>query len=71
MHENKEIELSDFLEADKRLETGGSFTLEDIAEEMLGREEPVESEDDEVTIEEETIFFENAQRAWSTVRKFM
>ena len=71
MHENEEIELSDFLEADERLETGGSFTLEDIAEEMLGREEPVESEDDEVTIEEETISFENAQRAWSTVRKFM
>ena len=71
MHENEEIELSDFLEADERLETGGSFTLEDIAEKMLGREEPVESEDDEVTIEEETISFENAQRAWSTVRKFM
>ena len=71
MHENEEIELSDFLEADERLETGGSFTLEDIAEEMLGREEPVESEDDEVTIEEETISYENAQRAWSTVRKFM
>ena len=71
MHENEEIELSDFLEADERLETGGSFTLEDIAEEMLSREEPVESEDDEVTIEEETISFENAQRAWSTVRKFM
>ena len=71
MHKNEEIELSDFLEADERLETGGSFTLENIAEEMLGREEPVESEDDEVTIEEETISFENAQRAWSTVRKFM
>ena len=71
MHENEEIELSDFLEADEHLETGGSFTLEDIAEEMLGREELVESKDDEVTIEEETISFENAQRAWSTVRKFM
>ena len=71
MHENEEIKLSDFLEADERLETGGSFTLEDIAEKMLGREKPVESEDDEVTIEEETISFENAQRAWSTVRKFM
>ena len=71
MHSNEEIELSDFLEADERLETGGSFTLEDIAEEMLGREEPVESKDDEVTIEEETISFENAQQVWSTVRKFM
>ena len=71
IRENEEIELSDFLEADERLETGGSFTLEDIAEEMLSREKPVESEDDEVTVEEETISFENAQRAWSTVRKFM
>ena len=35
IHENEEIELSDFLEADERLETGGSSTLEDIAEEML------------------------------------
>ena len=71
IHENKEIELLDFLEADERLETKGSFTLEDIAEEMLSREKPVESEDDEVTVEEETILFENAQRAWSTVQKFM
>ena len=71
IHENKEIELFDFLEADERLETGGSFTLEDIAEEMLSREKPVESEDDEVTVEEETISFENAQQEWSTVRKFM
>ena len=69
--ENEEIELSDFLEADERLETGGSFKLEDIAEEMLSREKPVESEDDEVTVEEETISFKNAQRAWNTVRKFM
>ena len=71
IHENEVIELSDFLEADERLETGESFTLEDIAEKMSIREKPVENEDDEVTIEEETILFENAQRAWSTVRKFM
>ena len=38
---------------------------------MLSREKPVESEDDEVTVKEETISFENAQRAWSTVLKFM
>ena len=31
---NEEIELSDFLEADKRLETRGSFTLKDNAEEI-------------------------------------
>ena len=63
IHENEEIELSDFLDADERLETGGSFTLEDIAVKMLSGEKPVESEDDEVTVEEETILFENAQRA--------
>ena len=71
MHENEKIELSDFLEDDDRLETKGSFSLEEIAEEMLGSKEPVESEDDKVTIEKENISFENAQRAWSTVRKFM
>ena len=60
IHENEEIELSDFLKADERLETGGSFTLEN---EMLSREKPVESEDDEVTVEEKTISFEKAQRA--------
>ena len=63
IHENEEIELSDFLEADERLKTGGSFTFEDIAEEMLSGEKPVESKDDEVTVEEETFLFENAQRA--------
>ena len=49
------MKLSDFLEADERLETGGSFSLEEIVEEMLGSKEPVESEDDKVTIEEENI----------------
>ena len=68
MHEKEKIELSDFLEANERLETN---SLEKIAEEMLGSKEPVESEDDKVTIAEENILFENAQRAWSTVRKFM
>ena len=67
MHENGEIELSDFLEADESLATGGSFTLE----EMLCSAEPVESEDDEITVEEEIVPFEETQRAWSTVRKFM
>ena len=71
MHENEKIELSDFLEEDEHLETEGSFSLEEIAEEMLGSKEPVENKDDTVTIEEENISFENAQRAWSTVRKFM
>ena len=63
MYQNEEIELPDFLEADERFETGGSFTLEEIGEEMLGSKEPVESENDEVTVEEEIILFKNAQRA--------
>ena len=71
MQENEEIELSDFLEADERLETGWSFTLDEIAEEMLRSEEPIESEDNEINVEDEIILFEEAQRAWSTVRKFM
>ena len=65
MHEDEEIELSDFLEADERLVTGGVFTLE----EMLLSEEPVESEDD-AEVEEEIVPSE-AQRAWKTVRKFL
>ena len=71
MYQNKEIELSDFLKADECLETAGSFTLKEIAEEMLDNKEPVESENDEVTVEEEIISFENAQQAWSTLQKFM
>ncbi|KAG8230187.1 hypothetical protein J437_LFUL006119 [Ladona fulva] len=71
MHANGEIELSDFLEADERLATGGSFTLEEIAEETLRSEEPVESGDDDITVEEDVISFEEARGAWSTVQKFM
>ncbi|XP_025110862.1 uncharacterized protein LOC112574185 [Pomacea canaliculata] len=69
MHGNEEIKLSDFLKADERLATGGSFTMEEIAEEMLCSEEPVESEDEK--IEEETVPIEEDQHAWSTVRKFL
>ena len=47
MHENKETELSDFLEADERLTSGGSFTLEQIAKEMFCSDELMESEDDD------------------------
>ena len=71
MYQNKEIELSDFLEAEECPKTGGSFTLEEIAEEMLGSKELVESKNDEVTVEEEIISFKNAQWAWSTIWKFM
>ena len=72
MQENEVIDLSDFLEADERLETGGSFTLDEIAEEMLSSEEPIESEDvGENEVEDEIVSLEEAQQAWSTVRKFM
>ncbi|CAI9727700.1 Hypothetical predicted protein [Octopus vulgaris] len=70
-HENETIELFDFLSADDRLVTGGSFTLEEKAKEVMHNEEPVESEDDEVIVEEEYVSFADAQRAWSTIRKFM
>ena len=62
MHENEEIELSDFLEAKERLATGGCFTLEEIMEEMLCSAEQVESEDDD---NEEIVPFEEAQSAWT------
>ena len=69
MHEDQEIELCDFLEADDRLVTGGVFTLKEIAEKMLLSEEPVENEDD-AEVDEEIVPSE-AQRAWTTVRKFL
>ncbi|KII67224.1 hypothetical protein RF11_13860 [Thelohanellus kitauei] len=62
MQENGEIELFDFLEADESLAIGWSFTLEEIAEEMLCSEEPVEIDDD-IIVEEEVVSFEEAQRA--------
>ncbi|XP_071446366.1 uncharacterized protein [Hetaerina americana] len=46
IHENREIELSDFLEADERLVTGRSFMLEEIEEGMLCSVELVASKDD-------------------------
>ncbi|KII67167.1 hypothetical protein RF11_11222 [Thelohanellus kitauei] len=42
-----------FYEADERLSTGGFFTLEEIAEEMLCN--------DDITIEKEVVSFEEAQ----------
>ena len=71
MHENEEIELSGFLEADERFTSGWSFTLEEIAKKMLHREESKKSEDDDVIVEKETISFEKDQLAFRTVRKFM
>ena len=44
---------------------------EEIVEEMLHSEEPVESKDDEVIVKEEIVPFREAQHAWSTVQKFM
>ncbi|KII65823.1 hypothetical protein RF11_13256 [Thelohanellus kitauei] len=56
----KERELSDFFEANERIATGGSFTLEEIAEDMCS-EELVEDED--VTVNEEVVSLDEAQRA--------
>ncbi|KII63419.1 hypothetical protein RF11_02228 [Thelohanellus kitauei] len=50
MHQNGDLERSNFLRGDERLRTGGSFILEEIAEEILWSEEPVEREDDDITI---------------------
>ena len=61
MLEKEEIKLSDFLKADERLATGSSFTME----KMLCGEEPVGSEDDDITVEKEVVSFEEAQRVWS------
>jgi hypothetical protein len=71
MHEGEEVELADFLEADERLATGGFFTLEEIAEEVMRSTDSDESEEDEPLIEDVPTSFEEAQRALSTVRKFM
>ncbi|KII73145.1 hypothetical protein RF11_13296 [Thelohanellus kitauei] len=64
------IELFDFLEADERLSTSGSYTLKEISEEILCSGEAVESEDDDFTVKEEAVSFDGAQRTWSTARKF-
>ena len=71
MHENEEIEMSDFLKANERITTCGPFTLAEITEDMLFDEEPVVSKDGHITVEKEVVLFEEAQCAWSTVRKFM
>ena len=55
-------ELSHLLEADECLETGRYC--------VIVRHQG-ESEDNEVTVVEETILLKNAQQACSTVRKFM
>ena len=68
-HEDETIELSDFLDADERLATGGSLTIEDIAEEILRSEDPEDDEDEDAE-EEINVPFEQVQRAWCTVRRF-
>ncbi|KII62679.1 hypothetical protein RF11_03479 [Thelohanellus kitauei] len=59
--ENREIEPSNFIEANELLATVESFTSEEIAEAMMCSEGPVESEDEDITFEEEVISFEEAQ----------
>lgn len=46
MHKSKNIELSNSLEAEKSLETGGLITSEEIDEEILCSKEVDETEDD-------------------------
>ena len=72
MHEEEEeIELDDFLEADDRLATDGAFTLEEIAEEVLRREDPEDEEDNEPIIEGRVVSFEEAQRGLIAVREYL
>ncbi|KII71435.1 hypothetical protein RF11_02951 [Thelohanellus kitauei] len=61
----------DFLEADELLATGGSFMLKQIAEAMTCGEEQVESEDDDITVEEDVFSFDDAQRSLITMKKFI
>ena len=63
MHESKEIELSDYHEADKCLETGGFMTSGEIAEEILRSEELEETENDKETTEKEIVLF--VERLWA------
>uniref|UniRef100_A0A915EAU3 Uncharacterized protein n=1 Tax=Ditylenchus dipsaci TaxID=166011 RepID=A0A915EAU3_9BILA len=65
-----EIDLSDFLEADERLATGGTLTLQEIADEVM-RQEDSDIDEEDLIVEEEEVSFKEAERAMSTVRKFM
>ncbi|KII74267.1 hypothetical protein RF11_05742 [Thelohanellus kitauei] len=71
MHENKDIEFSDFLGADERLSTSTTFKPEEIEEEILCSEEPVETEDDVISVEEEVVSFDEVQSVLFTMLKFM
>ena len=61
MHESKEIELSNSLEVDKCLETGGFITSKEIAEEILRSKELLETEDDKATTEKEIVLLVEGQ----------
>ena len=66
----KEIELSNYLKANRWLETGGFISSEEIAEEILCSEKLVETEDDKMTTEKEMFLLVEGQREKSTVREF-
>ena len=68
LYEGEQIKLVDFLETDEPQGTGGSLSVEEIAE-MLSNEQ--QDEDDGEEIIEEKVFLQEAQRACSTLRKFM
>ncbi|KII66660.1 hypothetical protein RF11_12687 [Thelohanellus kitauei] len=67
----RNILLSNILEADDRLTIGLSFTLDEIAKEVMCREKPMEREDDDIIVDGENVSFEEVQRALNTVRKVM
>ncbi|KII68964.1 hypothetical protein RF11_01528 [Thelohanellus kitauei] len=49
----------------------GSYKSEEIVETMMCRGECVESEDEDISVEKEVVWFKKGQRALSTVLKFV
>ncbi|KII62750.1 hypothetical protein RF11_08924 [Thelohanellus kitauei] len=71
MHKKRKIEASHFLEANELIARGATFTLEQIVEAMLCGYRPLESENEDITVEEDVVSFEDSRRVLSNVRKFM
>ena len=60
-YKSKEVELSNYLEDNKCLETGGFITSEEIAEKILCRKELVETENYKVTTKKKTVLLVEGQ----------
>ena len=73
IYDNEQIDLDDFLQADGRLEVGGSLSLADIANMVTDENKDQEASDEEAVdaVQEEIISFQDAQKACFTLRKFM